>query len=173
MGMCGNEPEKVVELMVETAALEAQASELNRPARDDIKRVLSVTWEMDGRKSLAPTIVKAYMAYTRDDTALLNIGLQGAPTEADKTYMVHTLARFGGDAKEALGFMKKVSDIVNMGVDLGEPTRDDAIAALEGTVGNAPRPRAADAHRVLDARLGETARIARPRRRRRRVVRAQ
>ena len=63
-------------------ALEAQASELNRPARDDIKRVLSVTWEMDGRKSLAPTIVKAYMAYTRDDTALLNIGLQGAPTES-------------------------------------------------------------------------------------------
>ena len=158
MGMCGNEPEKVVELMVETAALEAQASELNRPARDDIKRVLSVTWEMDGRKSLAPTIVKAYMAYTRDDTALLNIGLQGAPTEADKTYMVHTLARFGGDAKEALGFMKKVSDIVNMGVDLGEPTRDDAIAALEE---HKLEQRAAvralrDAHRkVLDARLKE------------------
>ena len=72
--------------------------------------------------------------------------------------MVHTLARFGGDAKEALAFMKKVSDIVNMGVDLGEPTRDDAIAALEE---HKLEQRAAvralrDAHRkVLDARLKE------------------
>ena len=46
-------------------------------------------------------------------------------------HIASALKRFNGDREQGMAFMKKVAEIVHMGEDLGHPSRETVIEALE------------------------------------------
>ena len=126
-----SDPDRVIDLFIDTSALMKQAGELGHPSREDTKLVLNVVWSSAERTKVAAAVLKGLTSLLHDDTAMLNIGLEGKPTEEDKQYIVGALKRFNGDREQGMGFMKKVADIMHQGDELGHPTRATVIEALE------------------------------------------
>ena len=125
-----NDPDRVIALFIDVAALSKQGGELGNPSRADIKLVLDL-WESKERTKLAAALLKSLTSLMADDTAMLNIGVEGSATVEDKQYIAGALKRFNGDREQGMAFMKKVADIMHQGDDLGNPSRETVIEALE------------------------------------------
>ena len=126
-----NDPDRVIALFIEVAALARSGGELGNPQRDDIKLVLDLVWESEERTALAAALIKGLTSLMGDDTAMLNIGVEGACTVEDKQYIAAAFKRYNGDREQGVAFMKKVGDIVRQGEGLGYPSRETVIEALE------------------------------------------
>jgi len=125
-----NNPDRVIELFIDASALLKQGGELGNPSRADTKLVLDTCWEAKHRTKLAAAVLKSLTSLCADETAMLNIGVEGKPTADDKAYIASALKRFDGNRDEGMAFMKKVADIVHQGEDLGDPSREVVIEAL-------------------------------------------
>ena len=76
-----NNPEKVIELFVDTAALQKRGGELGHPTRDDVKMVLVQCWHLKHRRlEAAAAVLKSLTSLIADETAMLNMGMEGGAT---------------------------------------------------------------------------------------------
>ena len=126
-----NDPDRVIALFIDVAALAKQGGELGNPSRADIKLVLDLVWESKERTKLAAALLKGLTGLMGDDALMVTIGVEGSATVEDKLYIAGALKRYNGDREQGTAFMKKVAEIVHMGEDLGHPSRETVIEALE------------------------------------------
>jgi len=120
----------VLQLMQEMSQLHKQKGEIGNPTRDEIKLMLLIVWSAPDRVPLAHACLKTYKALLSDDAQMLSI-FGHPPMEDDKKFIRESNFRFKGERKEVEGYMKKVSDILHQGEQVGNPTRERVIEVLD------------------------------------------
>ena len=127
------------------------------PFRDEIKRMLEVTWADASRAETTAACLRAYRSLLQDSSKMLGLFGQD-PDEADKAFMRGALFRFKGDLEAGLTFMRKVSEILQKGAEIGNPGREAVVAALDEhdlDARTAARKLRDEYRRIKDAELKE------------------
>ena len=121
---------KVITLMQETHELEKRKAELGSPTRDEIKKMMAVVWDAPDRLNVAARCLGTYMALMGDESTLMAM-FAGTPNDSDKEYLRVSMLRFNGHSDESMAYLRKVSEIINKGEQLGNPDRERVIRALD------------------------------------------
>ena len=79
---------------------------------------------------IAAKCLTVYRSLMADDEMLMSL-FGKSPGKEEIDYVRSSFIRFSGDTDKAMGYLRKVADIVGKGEALGNPTREIVVQALE------------------------------------------
>ena len=121
---------KVIELFQDAAELQRIKLEIGNPTLDEIKAMLTLAWEVEGRVDVTAKCLAFYRKLMADDAQLMTL-FGKTPEEAEIMYLRTSILRFRGDPDQSMDYLKKVADIESKGDTLGNPSREEIIQRLD------------------------------------------